>query len=76
MQEHLKKQLEQTEARIDWLVKLEARPYTLNTHYLSDYTEKFLAYYKGARGKQKHRNLASDLETYIRVFFSSLMHED
>ncbi|KAK0499139.1 P-loop containing nucleoside triphosphate hydrolase protein [Armillaria luteobubalina] len=63
VQEHLKKQLEQTEARIDWLVKLEARPYTLNTHYLSDYTEKFLAYYKGARGKQKHGDLAACLET-------------
>ncbi|KAK0199336.1 P-loop containing nucleoside triphosphate hydrolase protein [Desarmillaria ectypa] len=58
VQEHLKKQLEQTEARIEWLVKLEARPYTLNTHYLSDYTEKFLAYYRGARGKQEHGSLA------------------
>ncbi len=65
MQEHLKKQLEQTEARIDWLVKLEARPYTLNTHYLSDYTEKFLAYYKRERGKQEHGDLASELERYI-----------
>ncbi|KAK0184517.1 P-loop containing nucleoside triphosphate hydrolase protein [Armillaria mellea] len=35
VQEHLKKQLEETEARIDWLIKLEAQPYTLNTHYLS-----------------------------------------
>ncbi|PBK85318.1 hypothetical protein ARMGADRAFT_1055445 [Armillaria gallica] len=63
VQEHLKKQLEQTEARIDWLVKLEARPYTLNTHYLSDYTEKFLAYYKRERGKQEHGGLASELES-------------
>ncbi|PBK85320.1 hypothetical protein ARMGADRAFT_1169624 [Armillaria gallica] len=63
VQEHLKKQLRQTEARIEWLVKLEGRPYTLNTHYLSDYTEKFLAYYKEARGKQEHRDLASELET-------------
>ncbi|KAK0460501.1 P-loop containing nucleoside triphosphate hydrolase protein [Desarmillaria tabescens] len=62
VQEHLKKQLEQTEARIEWLVKLEARPYTLNTHYLSDYTEKFLAYYKAARGKQEHGALVSLLK--------------
>lgn len=63
VQEHLKKQLEQTEARIEWLVKLEALPYTLNTHYLSDYTEKFLAYYKGARSKQEHGALTSALES-------------
>ncbi|KAK0499138.1 P-loop containing nucleoside triphosphate hydrolase protein [Armillaria luteobubalina] len=62
VQEHLKRQLEETEARIDWLIKLEAQPYTLNTHYLSDYTEKFLAYYKGARRQQDHETLMSTLE--------------
>ncbi|SJL13186.1 uncharacterized protein ARMOST_16625 [Armillaria ostoyae] len=62
VQEHLKKQLEETEARIDWLIKLEAQPYTLNTHYLSDYTEKFLAHYKGARRQQDRETLMSTLE--------------
>ncbi|KAK0229833.1 P-loop containing nucleoside triphosphate hydrolase protein [Armillaria nabsnona] len=62
VQEHLKKQLEETEARIDWLIKLEAQPFTLNTHYLSDYTQKFLAYYKGARQQQDHETLMTTLE--------------
>ncbi|KAF5353053.1 hypothetical protein D9758_008791 [Tetrapyrgos nigripes] len=49
MQEHLKSRLEATLSRIDWLVELESRPFTLNTHYLSDYHDKFLAHYKDAR---------------------------
>ncbi|KAG7445383.1 uncharacterized protein BT62DRAFT_1007119 [Guyanagaster necrorhizus] len=45
----------------DWLKKYY-RLYTLNTHYLSNYTEKFLAYYKGARRQQDHGTLTSTLE--------------
>ncbi len=76
VQEHLKKQLRQTEARIEWLVKLEGRPYTLNTHYLSDYTEKFLAYYKEARGKAGTQRLGLRTRSVYSRFFSSLMNGD
>jgi hypothetical protein len=47
--EHLKKCLSATESQIDWLLRLEGRPFTLNSHYLSDYKDKFLAHYKGLR---------------------------
>jgi hypothetical protein len=44
--DHLKTRMEQTSERLDWLLQLEDRPYTLNDHYYRDYREKFLAYYK------------------------------
>ncbi|KAK0447310.1 P-loop containing nucleoside triphosphate hydrolase protein [Armillaria borealis] len=64
VQEHLRKQLEQAEAKIEWLVELESLPFTLNTHYLSDYTNKFLAHYKGARQRQDHGPVSSALTKY------------
>ncbi|SJL13249.1 uncharacterized protein ARMOST_16688 [Armillaria ostoyae] len=64
VQEHLRKQLEQAEAKIEWLVELESLPFTLNTHYLSDYTDKFLAHYKGARQRQDHGPVSSALTKY------------
>jgi hypothetical protein len=47
--EHLKKCLSATESQIEWLLRLESRPFTLNSHYLSDYKDKFLSHYKGLR---------------------------
>ncbi|KAG6826305.1 hypothetical protein H0H93_016635, partial [Arthromyces matolae] len=41
----------QAEERINWLLKLESRPFSLNTHYLTDYKDKFLAHYRSAREK-------------------------
>ncbi|KAG6328165.1 hypothetical protein ID866_10924 [Astraeus odoratus] len=38
-----------TKERIEWLLAVEGSPATLNTHYFSDYRDKFLAYYKGCR---------------------------
>ncbi|KAK0224295.1 P-loop containing nucleoside triphosphate hydrolase protein [Armillaria fumosa] len=64
VQEHLKKQLEQAEAKIEWLVELESLPFTLNTHYLSDYTDKFLAHYKGLRQRQEHEPVSKSLTHY------------
>jgi len=40
---------EKAEERINWLLELEKSPFSLNTHYLSDYRAKFLAHYRGAR---------------------------
>ncbi|KAK7471940.1 hypothetical protein VKT23_000046 [Stygiomarasmius scandens] len=64
MQEHLKNRLEASLAYIDWLVELESRPFTLNSHYMADYREKFLAYYKGARNKDSNGSLMSEIESY------------
>jgi hypothetical protein len=52
--EHLKKCLSATESQIDWLLRLESRPFTLNSHYLSDYKDKFLSHYKGLRRQDLH----------------------
>jgi hypothetical protein len=32
--------------RLDWLLKLESSPFTLNNHYYADYKDKFFGYYK------------------------------
>ena len=46
---------------------MENRPFTMNTHYLSDYRAKFLAYYKGSRQLNEH----SDVMKVIQGFSSS-----
>jgi hypothetical protein len=38
-----------TADRLAWLLELEQQPFTLNAHYLYDYKEKFLSYYKAHR---------------------------
>jgi hypothetical protein len=47
--DHLDEAAARTKERIEWLLALEQSPTTLNTHYYSDYKDKFLAYYKGCR---------------------------
>ena len=49
VQDHLDVAAEHTKERIQWILDLEGSPTTLNTHYFSDYRDKFLAYYKGIR---------------------------
>jgi len=56
--------LEKTEAYIDWLIQLEDRPFTLNNHYLSDYKDKFLSYYKGSREKDNNGSLMQTIKNY------------
>jgi len=49
--------LQRAGERIDWQLKLEERPFTLNSHYFSDYKDKFFAYYKGSRRKDEEGDL-------------------
>ncbi|KXN93305.1 hypothetical protein AN958_00229 [Leucoagaricus sp. SymC.cos] len=44
-----------------WLIKLHSDPFTLNTHYMSDYKEKFLTYYRRVRqdSRRKDANLGA-----------------
>lgn len=49
LSDHIKKRCERTLAQIEWLIHLEDRPFTLNTHYLADYKDKFLTYYRTCR---------------------------
>ena len=64
MQDHVKKCLERTEEHIKWLLDLEERPATLNTHYLSDYRDKFFAYYKAARATDRNPLVQEMITSY------------
>ncbi|KAF8957357.1 P-loop containing nucleoside triphosphate hydrolase protein [Flammula alnicola] len=63
-QQHINECLERAEERIKWLQRLEDVPFSLNTHYLSDYKSKFLAHYRGARAKYMQNDLAKYIEQY------------
>jgi hypothetical protein len=62
--EHIKQCGDRTKERIDWLLELEKRPYTLNTHYYSDYKDKFLSFYRGCREKADNPQFMADLQKY------------
>ena len=64
IQQHIKHCLERTEERISWLFELEDWPFTLNTHYLPDYKNKFLAHYKGTREKYERLDIMSTIQSY------------
>jgi hypothetical protein len=64
IQDHLKSCLAKTQERIDWLLNLEDKPFSLNTHYLSDYKSKFLAYYRGARRKNNHSDIMNSIKAH------------
>lgn len=64
VQKHVNECLQRAEERIDWLLKLEDRPFSLNIHYLTDYKYKFLAHYKGLRKKDQRAELMDSIESY------------
>lgn len=56
--------MEHAQERIDWLMKLEDRPFSLNTHYLADYKDKFLDHYRTAREKDRNPKLMAAIQQY------------
>lgn len=48
--DHLEEASKRAREKIQWLHSLEGHPNTLNTHYFADYKDKFLIYYRDARG--------------------------
>ncbi|CAA7260359.1 unnamed protein product [Cyclocybe aegerita] len=46
---------------IEWHLKVEDQPFSLNTHYLTAYREKFMAYYKGERLRYDQTGLMTAL---------------
>ena len=64
IQQYIKCCLERTEEHISWLLEVEDWPFTLNTHYLSDYKAKFLAHYKGSRQTYTQVNLIKSIQSY------------
>jgi hypothetical protein len=65
--EHLKKCADQTRDKIKWLIGIEKRAFTLNTHYYSDYKDKFLSYYRSCREKEENGPLVQKLQRYTRA---------
>jgi len=58
----LKQCYDKTLSYIDWLLRLEQSPFTLNGHYFSDYKDKFLSHYRGSRQKGQNGELMGVLE--------------
>ena len=64
VQQHISQCLAHAQDRISWLIALEDRPFTLNTHYLSDYRTKFFAHYKGSRQSDQNTELMRAVQSY------------
>ncbi|KAJ8697219.1 hypothetical protein PTI98_007017 [Pleurotus ostreatus] len=64
LQNHVQAACQRTEARIKWLISLEAHPFTLNEHYLADYKDKFLSFYKAVRQSQRSPTLLAHINRY------------
>ncbi|KAI6010937.1 hypothetical protein F5J12DRAFT_822774 [Pisolithus orientalis] len=47
--DHLDLAATRAKEKVNWLLQVERAPATLNTHYYTDYRDKFLAYYRGCR---------------------------
>ena len=62
--QHITLCLERTQERITWLLKLEDKPFSLNTHYLADYKSKFLAHYKGSREQHENTDLIKNIDAH------------
>jgi hypothetical protein len=62
--EHVRQAYGRTGEKIQWLLRLEEQPFTLNTHYLADYKNKFLAYYKGCRDKDANNLLMKSIQAH------------
>lgn len=64
IQKHINDCLQRAEDKVDWLLQLEDKPFSLNNHYLADYKAKFLSYYKGAREKDEQSTLIKAIQAY------------
>ncbi|KAJ2922805.1 hypothetical protein H1R20_g14300, partial [Candolleomyces eurysporus] len=62
---HLKECFKRAEQRVLWVLEMEEHPFTVNYHYLSEYKNKFLAYYKSARDKETRGKVTSQIENFV-----------
>lgn len=60
----MKKCGDRTKEQLNWLLEIESRPFTLNTHYYANYKEKFLAFYRGSRKHGSNGDLIDNLRSY------------
>ncbi|KAF6746773.1 P-loop containing nucleoside triphosphate hydrolase protein [Ephemerocybe angulata] len=63
---HLSECFARAENRIRWFIQVEGLPFTLNQHYLSDYKDKFLSYYKAAREEELRGNVHEQINSFKR----------
>lgn len=61
MHQHIEHCKIEADKKIAWLLELEDVPFSLNTHYLSDYKDKFMAYYKGERQRYSGSGVVATL---------------
>ncbi|KAF9555056.1 hypothetical protein CPC08DRAFT_643469 [Agrocybe pediades] len=71
LQTHIKQCLDRAEGRINYLIEMEELPFSLNTHYLSDYKSKFMSHYRAAREKYERADVVQAIEEYNRSRQSS-----
>jgi len=69
--EHMKKCGERTKEKINWLIDIERRPFTLNVHYYSDYKDKFLAFYRGCRNDTQFMKTLQTYKPHVPNNYSS-----
>ncbi len=65
LQNHIQTACQRAETRIKWLMSLESHPFTLNEHYLADYKDKFLSFYKAVRQSQRSPTLLAHINNHI-----------
>ncbi|KAL5504501.1 hypothetical protein ACEPAH_7162 [Sanghuangporus vaninii] len=71
IQELLKKVGEQTETHMDHLFQREETPFTLNSVYLNQYKNDFLAYYKSCRQRDLNGIAMDHIQDYTQLESSS-----
>lgn len=64
MNKHIQEHMAGAQAKIAWLLALEAQPFSLNTHYFTDYRSKFIAYYRGQRQRYARPELSPAVEAF------------
>ncbi|KAF4620301.1 hypothetical protein D9613_001087 [Agrocybe pediades] len=64
--QHIEQCRNNAEEKIKWLLQLESRPFSLNTHYFTDYRDKFLTYFRGERQRYDQSKLALAINKYYQ----------
>ncbi|KAH8110473.1 P-loop containing nucleoside triphosphate hydrolase protein [Phellopilus nigrolimitatus] len=62
--EQIKQHRDATKEHLRWLINLERRPFTLNSQYLEDYKDRFLAYYKGCWQKEMNSDVMGQIQAF------------
>ncbi|KAI5117952.1 hypothetical protein M0805_004717 [Coniferiporia weirii] len=63
--EQVKKHRDATREHLNWLLNLERRPFTLDSHQLGTYKDKFLAHYKGCWQMDQNSDVMKQVQAYL-----------